>query len=545
MKVTHSTGKRGVPLSDAIIAPRDIEAIPSEEVTPQEVKESFLKVSNATFERFCRPYYTAGFNAYELVEAAMVSARASTTGGRSGAQIVDDTLREAAARGLNTIRMWGHTTSSLYPFQIAPGKYDERGLIAFDYVLETARKYGLQVIVSFIDNWKYYNGIDQYLDWSTTAPARGPEHQAPFKDQSGDPTPGDYGTGPLAEKVKAYEVSRHALFFSDPDAKRFYKNHVNFILNRNNSINGRVYKEDPTILAWNLINEPRCESWLAANANCNKLLQAWLEEMGAFVKTLDPNHMLTIGSEGFYGSGTPDLLQYNPAAWAKDMGQDFVANTNIKTVDFATVHAWPDNWLIKQDATAAFLDKWVQSHIAVATTALSVKKPVLFEEFGKRLADDEQTDDEIARLRDPIYNSTYASVQRAIDMGLPIAGSLFWKWAIPVFQQQALRGPYGVLPTDTTMNLVQGHADFMKRKLNSIPPRPECSLGAWFGQEVDGVRSCVNVPAVADAFYGRANADAQATSMAADLKAGKVLVFPTKAHCCKEGTGAFAQGCSS
>lgn len=55
MKVTHSTGKRGVPLSDAIIAPRDIEAIPSEEVTPQEVKESFLKVSNATV----RPAYAS------------------------------------------------------------------------------------------------------------------------------------------------------------------------------------------------------------------------------------------------------------------------------------------------------------------------------------------------------------------------------------------------------------------------------------------------------------------------------------------------------
>lgn len=32
------------------------------------------------FERFCRPYYTAGFNAYELVEAAMVSRRAETVG---------------------------------------------------------------------------------------------------------------------------------------------------------------------------------------------------------------------------------------------------------------------------------------------------------------------------------------------------------------------------------------------------------------------------------------------------------------------------------
>ena len=36
--------------------------------------------TNKQFERFCRPYFTAGFNAYELVEAAMVSKRAETTG---------------------------------------------------------------------------------------------------------------------------------------------------------------------------------------------------------------------------------------------------------------------------------------------------------------------------------------------------------------------------------------------------------------------------------------------------------------------------------
>lgn len=146
------------------------------------------------FERFCRPYYTAGFNAYELVEAAMVSRRAETVGeykpthseaaqpdsravgsrtaaawstaallgmlrhrsvahytafcrdgsphqhadlspaafacarvrrvlcvcagDRSGAQIVDDTLRQAAARGINTVRMWAHTTNKIYPFQV-------------------------------------------------------------------------------------------------------------------------------------------------------------------------------------------------------------------------------------------------------------------------------------------------------------------------------------------------------------------------------------------------------------------------------------------
>lgn len=109
-----------------------------------------------------------------------------------------------------------------------------------------------------------------------------------------------------------------------------------------------MYRDDPTIIAWNLINEPRCESWLAANKDCNKRVQAWISEMSSHVRGLDPNHLITIGSEGFYGDSTPSLLQYNPQAWASDLGQDFVANTNIKDIDFATVHAWPDNWMLAQ-----------------------------------------------------------------------------------------------------------------------------------------------------------------------------------------------------
>lgn len=35
-----------------------------------------------------------------------------------------------------------------------------------------------------------------------------------------------------------YEVQRHALFFTDAGAKKIYKDHVAFLLNRNNSING-------------------------------------------------------------------------------------------------------------------------------------------------------------------------------------------------------------------------------------------------------------------------------------------------------------------
>ncbi len=76
----------------------------------------------------------------------------------------------------------------------------------------------------------------QYLDWSTTAPARGPNQQFKLMDQNGDPTPQDYSTA----KEKEFEVERHALFFTDPDAQKFYMNHVAFMINRTNTINGWV-----------------------------------------------------------------------------------------------------------------------------------------------------------------------------------------------------------------------------------------------------------------------------------------------------------------
>lgn len=63
------------------------------------------------------------------------------------------------------------------------------------------------------------------------------------------------------EAAKDYEVERHALFFSDTGAKELYKDYVRFIINRRNSRTGQLYREDPTILAWDLINEPRCETW--------------------------------------------------------------------------------------------------------------------------------------------------------------------------------------------------------------------------------------------------------------------------------------------
>ncbi len=34
---------------------------------------------------------------------------------------------------------------------------------------------------------------------------------------------------------------------------------------------------------------------------CITRMQVWIEEMAAFVKALDPNHLVTVGAEGFWG----------------------------------------------------------------------------------------------------------------------------------------------------------------------------------------------------------------------------------------------------
>ena len=39
-----------------------------------------------------------------------------------------------------------------------------------------------------------------------------------------------------------------------------YQSWLQTITSRVNTINGRKYSEDPTIMAWDLINEPRCEN---------------------------------------------------------------------------------------------------------------------------------------------------------------------------------------------------------------------------------------------------------------------------------------------
>lgn len=76
-------------------------------------------------------------------------------------------------------------------------------------------------------------------------------------------------------------------------------------------------------------------------------LQSWIDEMSKYLKKADPNHMITVGEEGFYTKGSSGEAVNPGTGWASLTGQDFIANHASPAIDFAAAHIWPDNWEVR------------------------------------------------------------------------------------------------------------------------------------------------------------------------------------------------------
>jgi len=270
------------------------------------------------------PFPAVGVNCYYLmVNAASPSQR----------WVVDEVLDDAAYFGATVVRTWAFHDGpdGWNALQTAPGVYEESVLKGLDYVLKEAKERNLRLLLTLVNNWNDYGGMNQYVEWSPTAGA-------------------------------------HDDFYSDPACREMYRAHAAKLLTRVNSFTGVAYRDDPAIFGWELANEPRAESKGRA------VLDAWIAEMAAHVKSVDPRHLLTTGSEGFYG---PAEAARNPQSWMATRGVDFIANHAHAAIDFASFHSWPDHWSMDRAQTTS----WVRNHFEEAER--SIGKPVLLGEYGK------------------------------------------------------------------------------------------------------------------------------------------------------------------
>lgn len=324
-----------------------------------------------------QPFYVNGWNSYWF----MVNAADASTRSR-----VDDVLAAGASLGLTVCRTWAFNDGTWQALQVSPGNYDENVFQALDYVIYKAQSNGVRLLLSLVNNWQDFGGRAKYITWAQAA----------------------------GENVTSEDD-----FYTNAVCRQFYKDHVKAILTRVNTFTQVEYLNDGTIFGWELINEPECSSDPSGNT-----LQAWIEEMATYVKSLDNNHLLTVGVEGFYASNSKGTSSSNPNSYSGTLGTDFVLNHQASGIDFATAHAYPDSWLSTQNVEdyQTFFQSWVDAHIEDAETILGM--PVLFTEFGLSSTKPNYTTTD----RDAFYKIVFDKIYASAQINGAGAGALLWQF---------------------------------------------------------------------------------------------------------------------
>ncbi|GAA5023833.1 glycoside hydrolase 5 family protein [Kitasatospora paranensis] len=318
-----------------------------------------------------RPFRFAGTNCYYLHQQSHY--------------MIDAVLDDAAAMGLAVVRAWAFadgTGQSYRPLQAKPNAYDESAFDALDYAVHKAGLLGLRLVLPLVNNWPDYGGMQQYVAW--------------FLGLSDD----SYGDG-----------THHDRFYTDPGIKACYRAWAKHVIQRRNRYTGRRYCDDPTIMTFELANEPRCRS-----DKSGATLLAWAREMSAHVKALAPRQLVAVGDEGFYGR--PGNADYPYSDYEGVRWEELLA---LPAVDYGTVHVYPQNWGETSgskpgtDATD-WGTRWIGDHI---TDGRALGKPVVVEEFGLRI--DAGGDIPDTAARDRAYTAWTDAVRTAGG-----AGDQFW-----------------------------------------------------------------------------------------------------------------------
>jgi mannan endo-1,4-beta-mannosidase len=285
----------------------------------------------------------------------------------------------------------GVTTKVEPTLQVKPGVYNDTILAGLDYLLQEMGKRKMVAVLYLNNSWEWSGGYGFYLEHAGLGP---------------QPRPNEAGYPAFMQAMTQYATNEkaHQLFYD----------YVKFIVSRTNRYTGVAYKDDPAIMAWQIGNEPRAFSTEALPA-----FEKWLAEASALIRSLDPNHLISIGSEGAWGcEGDFDC-------WERI--------TADKNIDYANIHLWPYNWgWAKQDSLIENLPRakqntkeYIDRHLEICER---IQKPLVMEEFGYPRDDFKFALGTPTKGRDGFYEYVFALVGDNAAKGGCFAGCNFWGW---------------------------------------------------------------------------------------------------------------------
>lgn len=291
--------------------------------------------------------------------------------------------------------------------QLEPGVYNDTLLCGLDYLLDQMAQRDMHAVLYFNNSWEWSGGYGQYLEWAGDGKA-------------------------LLPSVDGYEnyVEHVSRFVKNEKAKQLYYDHVKNIVTRTNTITGKAYKDDPTIFSWQIGNEPRA---FARDSVTKAAFADWMCTSAGLIKSLDPNHMVSSGSEGLYGCEVDmDLFEKIHAC---------------DCFDYLNVHIWPLVWRwVTKDTFADSVsvanvrtEEYLTAHFPVAER---LGKPIVLEEFGYPRDGEKTFEGEAEKFwdgvclskesattaRDEYYSYVFGRLLQAQEKGEPLAGVNFWGW---------------------------------------------------------------------------------------------------------------------
>ena len=345
----------------------------------------FVKRDGATLSLDGQRWYFSGANSFQLVDPT------------SDTETVNKVFQRADDQNLDVIRTWAFCSGQEGRcFQPYPWHHDEDALKRLDYVVKKAGEHDIRLVLALVGNWDHYGGKHQYVEWTDA------DH------------PDD--------------------FYTNQDCRNMYKHHVETILTRQNTFTGVQYRNDPTIMIWELANEPR-----APSDPSGETLESWFRDMSQFVKSLDGNHLVSTGMEGFFGGGE---------GWMYDgsEGTYYVRHHGIDTIDVATFHMYPQHWVSDPGRRHKWAISWLQNHIR---SAHNIGKPVYLGEFT--WADSNQA---------AVYRDWYDVLDKE-----DADGALLWNFATGKTDES---NPYSISPNSDPgiANTLRNYCNRVEQKRN-------------------------------------------------------------------------------
>ena len=407
--------------------------------------QNFISVEGQTFKKNGAVYEYIGANYwYGMYLGA----------NEKGQKRLQEELDQLTAKGVKNLRIMAAfegDENDLWRVapgvQSKPGLYNEELLKGLDFLLNELAKRDMTAVLCLNNFWLWSGGMAQYVEWTS-----GKEIPTP--------TPYDGSAYPAYTKYTAS-------FYSNEKAIDLFEGYLKSIVLRTNTINGLAYREDPVIMSWQLANEPR-------GMNNVEAYRKWIGRTAALIKSLDDNHLVSIGSEG--NTSTP-----------KPNGLNFRADHQIEGIDYCTFHLWVQNWAwfdplnAKKSYPKAIrkAKKYLKEHIKIAN---ELNMPLVLEEFGISRDNNDHSIEANTLYRDSYYEFIFKSCYKSAKRGGPLVGCNFWAYGgkgrpsspksvwktgddLIGDPPHEFQGWYSVYDTDSsTLELIENYA----QKINSL-----------------------------------------------------------------------------